>query len=132
MDLYPDFPGLKASATSGCALYKLIRKAIRKSWAIRPMEEAGVGTLRKDDGFWDDLFSESWDRKVKKYQPTFFVEKVVYISESRISIDNENLMITALNLESGPENTRVSYGSPRTHDRISQIISFKAFDSQGE
>ena len=132
VDLYPDFPELKASATSGCALCKLIRKAIRKAWAVRPMDEAGVGTLREDDGLWDDLFSEPWDRKVRIYQPTFFVEKVAQISESRIDIVNENLMVAALNVEFGPENTRVSYESPRTHDRISQIISFKAFDSQGE
>jgi hypothetical protein len=55
VDLYPDFPDLKASAKAGCDLCPLIRKTIRKTWAVRPMEEWGIGPIREKDGLWDEV-----------------------------------------------------------------------------
>ncbi|KAK0104260.1 hypothetical protein ONS96_005352 [Cadophora gregata f. sp. sojae] len=61
VDLYPDFPDLKASSKSA--------------------------TLREDDGLWDDLFADPWDRKVKIYQPTFLVENTVQVLGSGLEFN---------------------------------------------
>ncbi|KAI9051958.1 hypothetical protein LZ554_004213 [Drepanopeziza brunnea f. sp. 'monogermtubi'] len=90
------------------------------SWAIRTMEEWRLGALRENDGLWDDLFAESWDRNLKIYGATFTVEKMSqYLLSTPGTGDHVNGMVTTLHVEFGPH----------TIDRISQIISFKVFDS---
>jgi hypothetical protein len=49
IDFYPNFPVLKASAKLGCGLCKIIRTAIKRNWAVCPMEEIGFGTLKRHD-----------------------------------------------------------------------------------
>ncbi len=71
VDLYPDFPGLKASAKAGCDLCRLIRKAIRSSWAARPMDDRSGNALSDREPMYYELFDTLWDRKVRIYNARF-------------------------------------------------------------
>ena len=124
VDLYPDFPELKASAKAGCDLCRLIRKSIRKTWAVRPMEEWGVGPIREKDGLWDELLEAQWDRKVKIHKVTFSLETATEKLEDGV--------VVSLGLEFGPATAFVSEETDFQYGEIGQALSFKVFDSQGK
>jgi hypothetical protein len=63
-DVFPDFPSLQVTAAQGCQLCPLIRTAIQTAWAVRPMEELRLGTIRTQDKYWDRLLATEWDARV--------------------------------------------------------------------
>ena len=136
IDLYPGFPELKASAKAGCGLCRLMRKMIRSNWAVRPMEEWGVGQLREKDGLWLDMFDESWDRKVKIHKMAFNIQEVGRNSASTSgpigSEDDHSGMLTSLNLEFGPATQYAFPDGSFKYGEIGQVLRFKAFDSEGK
>jgi hypothetical protein len=137
IDLYPDFPGLKASAKTGCGLCKTIRKNIRTKWAIRPMEEWGVGPLREKEGLWDELFEAPWDRKVKIHSLSFSLKYFSNVSPRPSgTIDSatkdQQGMVVGFNLEFGPATLLNSSDGTTLYGEIGQVIGFKVYDSQGE
>lgn len=138
IDLYPDFPRLKASAKSGCGLCRLIRKTIRTKWATRPMEEWGVGPLREKEGLWDELFEAPWDRKVKIHNLTFSLQNLSNPSSTPLNImllaqqDNHNGMVVSFGLEFGPATLLNSSDGTALHGEIGQQLGFTVYDSQGE
>lgn len=128
VDEYPDFPALNTSAKSGCGLCRIIRKALRRNWAVRPMEEWGVGPLSDDDV--GDLLDEPWDGKVRIFNLTF-----QFAPLGDASLPHAKQMggvITGMTLEFGPATVARSEDGCALHGDISQIISFKAYDSVGE
>ncbi|KAF8865683.1 HET-domain-containing protein [Acephala macrosclerotiorum] len=132
VDLYPEFPALKASARAGCDLCRLIRKTIRSAWAVRPMEEWGVGPLSEKNSHWEEMLASRWDGKVKIYDASFSVSHVY--PESRAFTYNTagqaaETMVIGLSMEFGPLTTPVAAGGQK-HGSISQIINFKVFDKQ--
>lgn len=133
IDLYPEFPGLKASARAGCDLCSLIRKTIRSAWAVRPMEEWGVGPLSEKDGRWEEMLASIWDGKVKIYDASFSVSDV-YPESRAFTYDTEGqkaeTMVVSLSMEFGPLTTPLAVGG-KHHRSIGQIINFKVFDQQG-
>jgi hypothetical protein len=136
IDLYPDFPELKASARAGCDFCRLIRKTIRKNWAIRPMEEWGFGPITESDGLWDELLDAPWDRKVKIHKARFSLQDIVQTSttsptSSGITIMEEGMIVT-LGLDFGPATLFVSPETNFQYGEIGQVINFDVFDSQGE
>jgi hypothetical protein len=124
IDLYPEFPDLKASAKAGCDLCRLIRKSIRKTWAIRPMEEWGVGPIREKDGLWDELLDAPWNRKVRIHKVTFNLESATEKVQDGV--------VASLGLEFGPATQFVSGETDYQYGEIGQALSFKVFDSRGE
>jgi hypothetical protein len=136
IDLYPDFPELKASAKVGCGLCKLIRKTIRTKWATRPMEEWGVGPLREKEGLWDELFKAPWDRKVKIHSLTFSLKPVLNASPTPLAtIDSaqkdQQSIVIGFNLEFGPATLLSSSDETALYGEIGQVLGFKVYDSQG-
>jgi hypothetical protein len=127
VDLYPDFPQLKASAKAGCGLCRFLRKSIKAAWARRPMEEWGLGALRENDGLWDELLAQPWDRKVKIYDASF--------SLGETGIDGSKTKtrpVSYLHLSVGPNSSHPpSMGENSQHGEISQYLSFKVFVSEG-
>lgn len=136
VDLYPDFPELKASARAGCRLCGLMRKTIRKHWAVRPMEEWGVGPISERDGCWDELLDAPWDRKVKIHKVTFDLKVADHnFAMSPVSTATESLedgMVTTLAMEFGPATLFISPQTDFQCGEISQALSFKVFESQGD
>jgi hypothetical protein len=117
IDVYPDFPLLKA----GCGLCRFLRKTIRKSWAFRPMEDRGFGAIREKGGTWSKLLSATWDGKVKISHVTLTAAKNDFDS---------NRTLVSLAMDIGPATTLVdSDGSPRFNE-ISKTLQFKVFDSK--
>lgn len=137
VDLYPDFPELKASAKAGCGLCRLIRKTIREKWAIRPMEEWGVGPLREKEGLWDELLKASWDRKVKIHNLSFSLKKVPSAmpmsSDTRATTEKDDYqgMVVFFGLEFGPVTLLSSPDGAGLYGEIGQVLGFKVYDSQG-
>jgi len=135
IDLYPDFPELKSSSKAGCGMCRLIRKEIRAAWAVRPMEEWGLGPLREKEGLWDELFTSPWDRKVRIYKVTFAIAGNANSSAAfdvgTAKEDGENGMVVSLNLEFGPSTRLRSAHEEGRFGEIGQVIGFKVFDSQG-
>jgi hypothetical protein len=115
-DTFPDFPSLKATARSGCTFCKLLRKTIRQNWAVRPMEEWGVGPLRETDNHWWHLFDTPWDCKVR-------------INKASFSLTED--IVCNLAFQFGPE-TEVLRSDGEPYGEISQVISFKIFDGYGK
>jgi hypothetical protein len=136
VDLYPDFPELKSSARAGCELCKLIRKTIRAQWTLRPMMESGVGSLREQDEWWGELFDAPWDRKVRLYSAGFTLQKVTNSPATSTKEDlehnDQDSMIVSFNLHYGPATELTSPDGAALYAEICQILSFFAFDSQGE
>ncbi|KAI1140112.1 HET-domain-containing protein [Hypoxylon sp. FL0543] len=126
-DTFPDFPVLKASARAGCALCRLFRKTIRSSWAValRPMEQAGLGTLSTEDGVWDALFDMDWDRKVRIFHAHF------YLSTRTISRGHGEPVefIQKLIIKFGPANLPTEETGWLYRRQIYQEVEFKVFDS---
>jgi len=137
VDLYPDFPELKASAKAGCGLCRLIRKTIRAQWAIRPMEEWGVGPLREKEGLWDELLKAPWDRKVKIHKLSFSLKGVPNTlpmsSDNRGTTEQNDYqgMVVFLGLEFGPATLLSSPDGVDLYGEIGQVLGFKVYDSQG-
>jgi hypothetical protein len=137
VDLYPDFPELKASAKAGCGLCRLIRKTIRAKWAIRPMEEWGVGPLREKEGLWDELLKAPWDRKVKIHKLSFSLKKVPNAlpmsSDTRATTEKDvhQGMVVFFGLEFGPVTLLSSPDGAGLYGEIGQVLGFKVYDSQG-
>lgn len=136
VDLYPDFPDLKASARNGCGLCKLLRKTIRAKWATRPMEEWGVGPLTEKEGVFDELLASSWDRKVRIRKLSFVLENTSNSFSTPVDKSpeqvNHNDMVVRLDLEFGPATLPAAPEGTPPYGDISQVIGFKIFDSQGE
>lgn len=136
VDYYPHFPELKASAKAGCGLCRIFRKTIRKSWAVLPMEEWGIGPVRREEGMWDELLDAPWDRKVKIHKVTFEVENTRASPGSQTDSTSaqvlEDGVVVTLGLEFGPATQFVSLETDFQYGEIGQAISFKVYDSQGE
>jgi hypothetical protein len=138
IDLYPDFPELKASANAGCGLCKCIRKTIKAKWAVRPMEEWGVGPLREKEGLWEELFAAPWDCKVKIHNISFSLKKSSDNSSAPLdAMASENQddycgMVVFFGFEFGPATLPTSPDGKSLYGEIGQIVGFKVFDSQGE
>jgi hypothetical protein len=113
----------------------MIRKTVRESWAIRPMEEWGVGPLREKERLWDELFSSPWDRQVRIYKVTFAVETFTdspsHSAGRKDSSSEDDAIIVTLSLEFGPMTKILLPDSSDFYGDIGQVISFKVFDSQG-
>jgi hypothetical protein len=137
VDLYPDFPELKASAKAGCGLCRIIRKTIRAKWAIRPMEEWGVGPLREKEGLWDELLKAPWNRKVKIHKLSFSLKKVPNAlpipSDAGATTEQDDCqgMVVFFGLEFGPATLLSSSDGTDLYGEISQVLGFKVYDSQG-
>lgn len=134
VDEYPDFPEIKSSAKAGCELCRIIRKALRQAWAVRPMEEWGVGPLSEKDRLWDELFEVPWDRKVRMYNLAFSFEPLLGSSEMVRDSNNSQRggMVTGMTLEFGPATRGKTGDGEPLHGDISQVLSFKAYDSIGK
>jgi hypothetical protein len=119
IDHYPSFPILKASGKT-CAVCKWLRKTILSQWAIRPMEEWGVGALREGDAEWHDLLTAPWNGEVRIGKPEWAVDPVSGIA-------------TSFFLEFGPQTTvgRGEEGEEISYGEIGQVLGFKVFDSRG-
>jgi hypothetical protein len=137
IDLYPDFPELKASAKAGCGLCRLIRKTIRAKWATRPMEEWGVGPLREKEGLWDELLKAPWDRKVKIHNLSFSFKKISNASpapsDTRATTEQDDYqgMVVFFGLDFGPATLLTSSDGTALYGEIGQVLGFKVYDSQG-
>ncbi len=137
IDLYPDFPDLKASAKAGCGLCRLMRKTIRAKWAVRPMEEWGVGPLREKEGLWDELFASPWDRKVNIHDLKFSLKKIADAStappdaKSTAEQDDYQGVVVFFGFEFGPATRLTSSDGKSLYGEIGQIVGFKVYDSQG-
>ncbi len=132
VDVYPDFSELKASAKAGCGLCWLIRKALRQNWAVRPMEEWGIGPLSADDDDFAELLGLRWDRRVKIYNLSFKFEPLADLAEEKESDAlQRGGMVTGMSLEFGPASGATSASDEQAYGEISQIIGFKVFDSIG-
>lgn len=117
VDIYPDFPLLKA----GCGLCKFLRKTIRRSWATRPMEDRNLGAIREKDGHWSELLGETWDGKIKISHVT--------LTAAKNDFDSDRTLVT-LALDIGPATTLLKTdGTPR-YNEISQTLQFHVFDSK--
>ncbi|KLU92596.1 hypothetical protein MAPG_11541 [Magnaporthiopsis poae ATCC 64411] len=123
VDEYPDFPALNTSAKSGCGLCRIFRKTLRRDWAVRPMDERGIGPLSDSDG----LLDEPWDGKVRIFNLIFHLEPLVDAGLPRAK--QMGSVITAMSLEFGPATVARSEDGCALHEEISQIINFKAYDS---
>jgi hypothetical protein len=135
VDLYPDFPELKTSAKAGCGLCRFIRKNIRNAWAVRPMEEWGVGPIREKDGLWDELLDAAWDRRVKIHKVAFNLEDIIQsssLTSASTGSGPADCVVVSLGLEFGPATPFVSPETSFIYEEIGQALSFKVFDSQGE
>lgn len=130
IDLYPDFAELKASAKAGCGLCRLIRKTIRSAWAVRPMEEWGVGPLSEKDSYWDELFASTWDKKIRIHSAKFSVSDIHAKSQTSSRQDAESVVVS-LSMEFGPLTKPHTPDGDQDHGEIGQVISFKVFDQQG-
>ncbi|KAK1749897.1 heterokaryon incompatibility protein-domain-containing protein [Echria macrotheca] len=135
VDSYPDFPSLKTSSRNGCGLCWIIRKALRSSWAVRPMEEWGVGPLEEDNDEFADLLSEPWDGKVRIFNLSFGFVTFSDIDgthatkgESACS-DQRGGMVTSMMFEFGPVTPKAAEDGSVLHGEISQVLGFKVFDS---
>jgi hypothetical protein len=133
VDEYPGFPGLKSSAKSGCALCEIIRKTLRQSWAVRPMEEWGNRPLSENDSFWDYLMDYPWDRKVRISRLSFRFSPLVN-SKPEKGLPSSQLggMITGMSLEFGPATQGIDENGNVLHEHISQVLGFKCYDSIGK
>lgn len=137
IDLYPDFPELKASAYAGCGFCKYIRKTIRAKWAVRPMEEWGVGPLREKEGLWEDFFTAPWDCKVKIHNLLFSLDKESDTSPVPLDVmtsteeDDYPGMVISFGFEFGLATLLTSSDGASLYGEIGQRIGFKVFDSQG-
>lgn len=142
IDEYPYFPLLKKSANAGCGLCWIVRKALRQSWAVRPMEEWGVGPLSGQDPDFVDLLDGPWDRRVRLSKLKFELKPLADHSSSDSTLRQgactsqgarqRGHMVTAMTLEFGPLTPPPpDDGSPPLHGDISQILNFKVFDSTG-
>ncbi len=127
IDVYPDFPELKASAREGCGLCRLVRKAIRSGWAVRPMEEWGVAPLSEKDSYWDGLFTSTWDKKVRIHRAIFTVPDV-HAKPQVASRQEPDKMVLSLSMEFGPLTLPNTSDGEESHGEIGQVISFKVFD----
>lgn len=133
IDRYPDFPLLKRSADSGCPLCWVIRKALRRNWASRPMEEWGVGPLSELDPSFAELLDAPWDCSVNIYNLKFLLDSFIEApAESRISTSLQGGVVTGMTLEFGPVTPAAASNDPPLHQDISQILRFKVFDSVGQ
>ncbi|KAI1407943.1 HET-domain-containing protein [Hypoxylon sp. FL1857] len=126
-DTFPDFPVLKASARSGCALCRLLRKGILSSWAIalRPMEQEGLGVLSTKDGVWDEFFDMPWDRKVRIFHAHF------YLSTRNLREDERHPseFVQKSIIRFGPANLPKEEDGWPYKRQIHQELEFKVFDS---
>jgi hypothetical protein len=136
VDLYPDFPDLKASARNGCGLCKFLRKTIRAKWATRPMEEWGVGPLSEKEGVFNELLASSWDRKVRIRNLAFLLENTSNSFSTPVDKSpdqvNHNGMVVRLALQFGPATLPAAPEGTPPYGDISQVIGFRVFASQGE
>lgn len=130
IDLYPEFNELRISAKAGCELCRTIRKTIRSAWAVRPMEEWGFGPLSEKDSYWDDLFTSTWDRKVKIHSANFSVADARSTSQTSLN-ERPSAMVVTLSMEFGPLTKPPVSSDIQDYGNISQVISFKVFDQQG-
>jgi hypothetical protein len=133
IDLYPEFPGLKALAKAGCGLCRLLRKNIRENWGVRPMEEWGMGAIR-EDSHWAELLASPWDRKVRIHNLNFTLRKPMDAMSAPTSGGGDGGwgVVQSLSFEIGPATQYVAPDETTPYGDIGQLLSFKVFDSQGE
>jgi hypothetical protein len=131
IDLYPEFPGLKASAKAGCGLCRLLRKNIRTNWGIRPMEEWGMGAIR-EDSHWAELLESPWDKKVRIHGLHFTLKKPMDATSTSSNGGGSGGMVLSLSFEIGPATQYISLDGTVPYGDIGQLLSFKVFDSHGK
>ena len=133
VDTFPDFPGLRVSAKLGCELCRFLRKTIRTTWAVRPMEEWGVGALSEKEGLWNELFETPWDGIVKIQNARFTFTPFPGSNAGDNSLNSPQLdgVLTRLTLDFGPASTPKGKDDEELHGDISQMLSFKAYSSIG-
>lgn len=155
IDTYPEFQALKSSARDGCgyvshylwhrddlaltpifcSLCWIIRKHMRSSWAVRPMEEWGVGPLDENDDLSSDLLHTRWDGKVRFFNLKFTFNPLLdgggAAEDESACFKQEAGMVTAMTLEFGPVTPDAAEDGSYLHGEISQILGFKVFDSVG-
>jgi hypothetical protein len=134
VDLYPEFPGLKASSKAGCGLCGLMRKNIRINWGVRPMEEWGMGPIREKDRHWGELLASPWDRKVRIHDLQFTLRESTEAASTAINSgkNGKDGIVMNLSFQFGPATQYVSADETVPYGEIGQLVSFKVFDSQGK
>ena len=131
IDLYPDFPNLKASAKLGCGLCHMIRKTIRATWATRVMEESSRGPLSVKAEQYDELFRCSWDGKVRLYGVSFSSGlEPGNDFDSATKEDKEKVVKLHLGLGLATKTPLPSLYAG--YMDISKTVSFNVYDSQGK
>jgi hypothetical protein len=127
-DSFPEFPALRLSAQAGCGLCRFLRKSVRQAWAVRPMEEWGVGPLEPHD----EMMTSKWDGTVVLSNVSFALESPAQPALGGTESDNEAYeVVTRMSLEFGPVIPTEQDEGIRLHGKISQVVSFKVFDSVG-
>jgi hypothetical protein len=136
IDTYPHFPLLKAGSTNGCGLCQILRTALRKAWAARPMEEwGGRGALYEKDGYWDGLWDVEWDGRVRIWRMKWALEP--FVTDSLSDVEGAKVgprrggMVTSLGVEFGPASRAVDEDGVELHSDIGQVLAFKTYDSIG-
>ena len=136
IDTYPHFPLLKAGSASGCGLCRILRTALRKAWAARPMEEwGGRGALHEKDEYWDGLWDVEWDGKVRIWRMVWTLEP--FVTGNLSDVEGAKVgprgggMLTSLAVEFGPASSAVDEDGVELHGDIGLVLAFKTYDSIG-
>ncbi|EJT82482.1 hypothetical protein GGTG_02455 [Gaeumannomyces tritici R3-111a-1] len=123
VDEYPDFPALATSAQLGCGLCRIIRKALRQNWAVRPMDEQGIGPLSDDDS----LLDEPWDGKVRISNLNFSLDR---LEDAGLSHPKQmGGVLARMHLRYGLATIARSEDGSALHEDISQAFGFEVYDS---
>jgi hypothetical protein len=93
-----------------------------------------VGPLSERDPAFAELLHEPWDRRVRISNLSFAFDPLLESPEAKVDAGNglslqRGGMVTGMSLEFGP--IAPTNGSGQLHDHISQVLSFKIFDSVG-
>lgn len=129
-DVFPDFPSLRATAAQGCQLCSLIRTTIQTEWAVRPMEEIGVGTIRARDGYWDELLAAEWDARVRILCGLVKLGNEEWEAHDDKPRFGEQLSLTFGPLSLSTREEPMQVGESRHHNVV-QGIGFKVYTTEG-
>jgi hypothetical protein len=98
-DLYPDFPGLKASAEAGCQLCSSLRHQILQSFEQKPLEFKSQDPLwfrfsdEDDDSEIDGSVQDEWDNRMEVSK--FFVGfDRHWINRLQVRVGNSEFVMT--------------------------------------
>lgn len=152
LDSFPDFPALRASASSsssGCDCCRLLRKTVRRAWG-RGLCESGVTPLAEDDDddAYEGLLEAAWDGQVRIHRAGVRVRAVGGAAaerggEQRLGAvaqgdgdgdgDGDGVVMVGLTVEFGPAAGEVvSEEGEVLAGEIGRVLRFKMWDSVGE